>query len=419
MASIFLGIPTYLDRIEHSGVMFAVLHATQEHTLGATATSAFACHGFNQLWLQALEARAQGFTHFCMLHSDVVPEDGFIDKLMSIMSITRADVLSVVIPIKDEKGLTSTALDEPVGDWDPKWRKRRLAMKEVFDLEATFTHPRLLVNTGLMLVDITKPWVEKIHFHFDDAIIEHHGKRVAVFSPEDWNFSMDARAVGASLFATRAVRVQHAGKSNFSNDSAWGTWETDRAYGATPGETPELRAALDRMESIEGWFSRDEGRLLYESAQKVLHDRPVVEVGSFKGRSTSVLAAARASATAKVFAIDPHEGNINLGYKLPSLFDFKINIEALPNVVAIVQASHDVEWREPIGMLFIDGMHDRDSVARDYAHFEKWLERGSLVAFHDYEPNYPGVMLVVDALVASEQLARVAQAGSLFVAVRT
>jgi len=228
MASICLGIPTYLDRIESSGTMFAVVHCTREHTVAAISSSCSAnCWGFNTLWLQALDLRARGFTHFCLLHSDIVPEDGFIDKLYEAMTRVGADVISAVVPIKDPTGLTSTAIDEPYGDMDPRWRKRRLSMKEVFALAPTFTHPRILLNTGLMMVDMTKPWVEKVHFHFDDMIIEHKGRRMAVFSPEDWNFSMDARALGAQLWATREVSLVHVGQQRFPNSSAWGDWETD------------------------------------------------------------------------------------------------------------------------------------------------------------------------------------------------
>ena len=239
MAQVFLAIPTYLDRIENSNLILAVLNATEHHAIAPVTSSTSAnCLGFNILWLKALSLRSAGFTHFCMLHSDVVPEHFFVDKMLSVMARTGADVLSAVIPIKDQKGLTSTALDEPVGDWDPRWRKRRLTLREIHELEPTFTHDRLLLNTGLMLVDITKPWVDSIHFHFDDAIIEHRGERVAVASPEDWNFSMDARALGAKLYATREVRVMHAGQAMYSNGFAWGSWHTDRAYES--GDHPAL-----------------------------------------------------------------------------------------------------------------------------------------------------------------------------------
>ena len=111
-------------------------------------------------------------SHFCLLHDDIVPEPLWLDKMMRIMEEQHADILSVVVPLKNDKGLTSTALDVGVGDEDPHWRVKRLTLKEIYnDYEPTFTHEKLLVNTGLMLVDLRKPWVENVWFAFEDKII--------------------------------------------------------------------------------------------------------------------------------------------------------------------------------------------------------------------------------------------------------
>src|SRR4051812_48922453 len=103
---------------------------------------------FNEMWARALNARSQGITHFVMLHADVVPHSAtWVGQLRSIMDRHAASVLSVVLPIKDQRGLTTTGLYSP---GDPRLR-RRLTLQEVYQQPPTFTHEHLLVNTGLMM----------------------------------------------------------------------------------------------------------------------------------------------------------------------------------------------------------------------------------------------------------------------------
>jgi len=55
---------------------------------------------------------------------------------------------------------------------------------------------------------------------------------------------------------------------------------------------------------------------------------------------------------------------------------------------------------EKIDLLFIDGLHDRINVERDFRHFEPFLGEEAIVLFHDYASYYPGVRAFVDALTA-------------------
>src|SRR5690349_2964657 len=78
------------------------------------------------------------------------------------------------------------------------------------------------------------------------------------------------------------------------------------------------------MRAIEGWFLEDEAALLFHTAERAVQELPgaaFVEVGSYCGRSTVVLGAvARASGTAtRVYAIDPHEGELSIPSASPAL----------------------------------------------------------------------------------------------------
>lgn len=229
MSFIYLAIPSYSGKLLH-GHLDAILQASQDKVgpLDISGISALTFN-FNLLFANALNARKRGITHFAMMHDDLVPELYWLDKLHALLEKHRADMISVVAAIKDTRGLTSTALDISLDGSDPYWRPTRLTLTEIFnDYPPTFSHPKLLLNTGLMLIDLRKPWVEEMYFEFDDRIIKNQdGDFVAQFAPEDWNFSRKARSLGAKLLATREVTCKHHGNTVFHNRTIWGDLKKD------------------------------------------------------------------------------------------------------------------------------------------------------------------------------------------------
>jgi len=195
------------------------------------------------------------------------------------------------------------------------------------------------------------------------------------------------------------------------SDARRGT-DTARAR-TTVGSGADTAAILDQMEGVEGWFRRDEGALLLETASAAVagHDPAVlVEIGSYCGRSTIVLASAarKARGRARVYAIDPHEGEVSTGTGEATvrlgpgtLERFRANLAAagVEDVVEPVrQRSHAVAWQRPIALLLIDGLHDYGNVARDFLHFERHLADGAYVAFLDCDEQFPGVRQFVSGL---------------------
>ena len=65
--------------------------------------------------------------------------------------------------------------------------------------------------------------------------------------------------------------------------------------------------ALALTEGIEGWLTDAQARTLWDAAIRIGARGAVVEIGSFRGRSTIVLALA-VGARGRVVAIDPHGG---------------------------------------------------------------------------------------------------------------
>ncbi len=173
---------------------------------------------------------------------------------------------------------------------------------------------------------------------------------------------------------------------------------------------------LSDMKRIEGWLEEDEADLLIaavQSACRLGHEGgSIVEIGSYCGRSTVVLArTARFFAEGvMVYAIDPHDGKVGavdqgLQSGRPTLQRFQRNITnaGVAGIVELIQKrSWEVHWSRPISFLFIDGLHDYVSVARDFRHFASWVVEGGYVAFHDYADYYPGVKAFVNELLADK-----------------
>ena len=123
---------------------------------------------------------------------------------------------------------------------------------------------------------------------------------------------------------------------------------------------------------------------------------------------------------AKLHAIDPHEGEVARDgpAQPPTLERFLRNVDeaGLADVVLVIRKrSFEVAWSRPISLLFIDGLHDYESVCRDFTHFEAWIAPCGYVAFHDYDRAYPGVVAFVDQLLASGKYRKFQRAGNLMV----
>jgi Methyltransferase domain len=191
-----------------------------------------------------------------------------------------------------------------------------------------------------------------------------------------------------------------------------------------------VAAIMDSVAGVEGWLRPEEAAVLIKSTRRALTgqgDPAVVEVGSYCGKSTIVLAGAAKTVndSSRVYAIDPHEGRVGsegtadgLRTELPTFERFCRNVSAVglsERVVPIRCRSYEVEWHLPIGLLFIDGLHDYLSVARDFYHFEPYLADGAYVAFHDCDDSHPGVGTFVAGLVASGCYEQVERAASLIV----
>jgi predicted O-methyltransferase YrrM len=161
----------------------------------------------------------------------------------------------------------------------------------------------------------------------------------------------------------------------------------------------QLIAAL---QGAEGWLGDDEAWTLHRAVASCPDPGPVkvVEIGSWKGRSTIALASAivTRSASGIVLAVDPHRGGVAhrmLGEE--DTFDrFLANLEraGVSRVVQPIRANSEAARGQvpdhSVHVLFVDGSHRYEDVLNDIDTWESALCPAARVAFHDAISS-PGV----------------------------
>lgn len=164
---------------------------------------------------------------------------------------------------------------------------------------------------------------------------------------------------------------------------------------------PEVRAAF---EAAKGFMPVDEGLALYAAAAEAGRlGLPLLEVGSYCGRSTLLLAGAARAAGVPALTVDHHRGSEEQQpgweYHDPSLVDPEAGrMDTLPtfrrtlhaagledHVIALVGRSPQVAavWRGELGLVFIDGGHTEAHASGDYEGWAPHLAAGGLLVVHD------------------------------------
>lgn len=158
---------------------------------------------------------------------------------------------------------------------------------------------------------------------------------------------------------------------------------------------------------IKGFLAEDEAQALYDHALAASRMGPLLEIGSYCGKSTIYLGLACQQNDSTVFALDHHRGSEEhqLGefFHDPDLYDenagqmdtfreFRKNIRDAglnETVVPVVAGSEAAarHWQTALGMVFIDGGHSLDAALTDYRCWTPHLMRGGVLAIHDVYPD--------------------------------
>jgi predicted O-methyltransferase YrrM len=164
---------------------------------------------------------------------------------------------------------------------------------------------------------------------------------------------------------------------------------------------------LSHARAAKGFMPDVEGLLLHRYARERLPHGPVLEVGTYCGKSAIYLGAAAREVGGTVVTVDHHRGSeenqAGWEHHDPTLVDpdtglmdtlpvFRATLahaDLEPYVVAVVGQSSTVAalWRTPLSMLFIDGGHAEVHAQNDYTGWAPWVMPGGLLAIHDVFPD--------------------------------
>jgi predicted O-methyltransferase YrrM len=164
---------------------------------------------------------------------------------------------------------------------------------------------------------------------------------------------------------------------------------------------------LGHARAARGFMPEDEGRLLHRLARERLPHGPVLEIGSYCGKSAIWFGAAAREVGGTVFSVDHHRGSeenqAGWEHHDPDLVDPATGrMDTLPffrrtiahagleeHVVAVVGRSATVarHWRTPLSLLFVDGGHGTEPAHTDYASWAPWVQPDGLLVIHDVFPD--------------------------------
>jgi len=198
---------------------------------------------------------------------------------------------------------------------------------------------------------------------------------------------------------------------------------------------PELRK---HAEAARGFMPVDEGQALHEAGMAVAVDGPLLEVGSYCGKSAVYLGAAARERGRVLFSVDHHRGSEEnqpgWEWHEPDLVDPAVGkMDTLPlfrrtvhdaglegTVVAVVGDSPRIAaiWATPLALLFIDGGHGVEPARSDYERWTPHVLPGGQLVIHDVFPDpadggRPPYEQIYRPALASGRFAEVRAVGSL------
>lgn len=184
-------------------------------------------------------------------------------------------------------------------------------------------------------------------------------------------------------------------------------------------------AAWEAVAGVDGWMTEGQGRALYDAAAACPAGGRIVEIGSFRGRSTIVLAMA-APPTAQVVAIDPHAGNDRgpqeiEGFASAAADDharFRSNLDraGVADRVTHLRMFSDSALDHvagPVDVLYVDGAHRYGPARADLRDWGTRVAPGGTMLVHDSFSSIGVTAAIVRELVLSRRFTYLGRSRSL------
>lgn len=173
-----------------------------------------------------------------------------------------------------------------------------------------------------------------------------------------------------------------------------------------------MTLSKDLIDDVKGFLDPEEGQRIYQVALEASAMGPMLEIGSYCGKSALYLGTAAKEKGGVLFTIDHHRGSeeqqYGEGYFDPDLYDEKEGkVDTFPHlrktlerggledaVIPIVSKSPLVAkmWATPLSLVFIDGGHTFKAAFTDYSSWTRHIMPGGFLLIHDIfkDPNEGG-----------------------------
>lgn len=154
---------------------------------------------------------------------------------------------------------------------------------------------------------------------------------------------------------------------------------------------------------VEGVSSYVENEFLFKCASDGYGKGLIVEIGSYKGRTTiSLVLGSKAKKREKIYAIDPQDDLRIREIFIKNIKRAKIEDCIIVNYIKSEEIISNFNF--DIRLLFIDGSHKYEDVKKDILLWKDYLIDGGIIAIHDYLPedhlsHLPDVNRAVDEFI--------------------
>jgi len=190
-------------------------------------------------------------------------------------------------------------------------------------------------------------------------------------------------------------------------------------------DRPTLPEVMARVRDVDGWMTPGQAATLYDAAFGCPPGGRIVEIGSFRGRSTIVLASA-ATNDVDVFAIDPHAGNDRGPQEIDGFEDaaagdhevFEQNLAAagvadrVRHIRRFSDAAH-AEIDGEVDVLYIDGAHRYRPARADIVSWGRRVGDGGVMLIHDSFSSIGVTLAILRDLVAGGRFRYVGRSRSM------